>query len=76
MVWVICIHVIMKFIDISLTSNACLSRQVHFHHFSFCNCINFGGMAVQCDILFFFLFLILNKQDGNIIGKFPTYGRS
>ena len=45
MVWVILIHVIIEVTDISLSSKACLSRQVHFHNFSFCNCINFGGMA-------------------------------
>ena len=45
MVWFIFIHVIIEVIDVSLTSNACLSRQDHFHHFSFCNCINFGEMA-------------------------------
>ena len=35
MVRVIFIHVIIEVIDISLTSNACLSRQVHFNHFHF-----------------------------------------
>ena len=30
MVWVIFLHVIIEVIDISLTSKACLSRQVHF----------------------------------------------
>ena len=45
MVWVIFIHVIIEVTDISLTSKACLSRQVHFHHFSFCNCINFDSSS-------------------------------
>ena len=44
MVWVIFIHVIIEVIDKSML----VKTSSFFTIFSFCNCINFGGMAGWC----------------------------
>ena len=49
MVWVIFIYVIIEVIDISLTSMHAYQGKFIYQHFLFCNCINFGGMAVMLD---------------------------